>query len=120
VSADEAAAGADAVEVIAGFDGSRDGVEAEVVVVRRARGGLWFLAGTETVADEALVARLAGRATAQALDVKTRRHAVASWLNRNTGPAAVDNPGLRFTDTQARQVGEVFATAVSQEEMNRG
>jgi hypothetical protein len=120
VTADEAAAGTDAVEVIAGFDGTHDGVAAEVVVVRRARGGDWFLAGTETVADEALVARLAGRKTAQALDVKTRRDAVSSWLNRHTGPAAADKPGLRFTDTQARQVGEVLANAISQPEINHG
>jgi hypothetical protein len=114
VSSDDAAIRDDAVEVIAGFDDHYGG--AEVVVVRRESGGPWFFAGSDAVADPALVARLAGRPTPATLDVKTRRGAVASWLNRNTGRYA--SP-LHLSDEQARQVGEVFANAISPDEDDR-
>ncbi|MGK5677591.1 hypothetical protein [Actinoplanes sp. URMC 104] len=107
-----------AVEVVAGFDGSAGGVE--VVVVRRTAGGRWFEVGTDRVVPDAEVARLTGRIgrsqddTARGGEVGVPtgaelRDAVTSWIADYTGK---DAEPLNLTNEQAELVAQLFAAAI--------
>lgn len=105
----------DAVEVIAGFDGTT-----EIVVLRRTAGGPWIVAGTEKVVDEATVARITGRAgkpreleLTAADGAALLREQIVSWLERYTGPEAKPFD-LQLSEWQLDVLGHIFAEAISE------
>jgi len=108
---------ADAVEVVAGFDGASG---SEIVVLRRTAGGPWIVAGTEKVVDEATVARITGRAGQPTqLDLKVAegarqlREQVVAWLEEHTGPNAKPFD-LHLSEWQLDVLSRMFAEAISE------